>query len=77
MIKSIEDSSMKELSLLELLHINDTTGYKLVLNLHGGEDKKRFIDQWTMGSLSESDTGFSYWAHFGRSKNGKFRDRRC
>jgi len=72
--QSIKGATMKELSLLELLHINDTTGYKLVLNLHGGEDKKRFIDQWTMGSLSESDVGFSYWAHFGKSKNGKFRD---
>ena len=65
---------MKELSLLELLHITDTTSYKLVLNLHGGEDKKRFIDQWSMGSLSEADMGFSYWAHFGKSKKGKFRD---
>lgn len=66
---------MKDLALTDLFHIDKPQDYKLVLNLHSSDDRKKFIDQWSLTSLDELDVGFSYWAYYGESRNFQIGDK--
>lgn len=55
------------ITLTNLFHL-DPSEWKLALNIRGGLDGERFIDNWNAGTLNLDDVGFSYWSH--RSEKG-------